>query len=55
MKIARKKGGLIVSFIIISMLLQAFAGVMVFAQPETVNVDDDGVTRTLNSLAERQT
>ncbi len=62
MKIAKKQSRLVVSFIIISMLLQAFVSVSVFAQPETeadtvlieetVSVEDDGVTRTLNSLNE---
>jgi len=62
MMIAKRQSRLVVSFIIISMLVQVFAGVPVFAQPETatetvlenetVSVEDDGITRTLNSLDE---
>jgi len=62
MMIAKRQSRLVVSFIIISMLLQAFVSVPVFAQPETADeavlvsapatVDDDGITRTLNSLNE---
>ena len=62
MKIAKRKGRLTAALLVLCMLMQLFPGVCVFAQEQSetekaavaalTDVENDGVTRTENSLAE---
>lgn len=54
MKTARRQGRLISALLVICMLTQLFSGICVFADNDVsvTSVDDDGITRTLNSLDE---
>ncbi len=52
MKTAKHQSRYMSLVLVICMLMQLFSGLGVFAQPDVVDPDNDGVTRTLNSLDE---